>query len=101
MTTKILLACAAGFSSSMLVERMKAYADQEQLDVFIDAVYEESINKIIDQTDILLLGPQINHMEKMLQEKYKNHKVKISVIDSMDYGLMDGKKVLEKALKIK
>lgn len=101
MTTKILLACAAGFSSSMLVERMKAYADQEQLDVFIDAVYEESINKIIDQADILLLGPQINHMEKMLQEKYKNHKVKISVIDSMDYGLMDGKKVLEKALKIK
>lgn len=101
MTTKILLACAAGFSSSMLVERMKAYADQEQLDVFIDAVYEESINKIIDQTDILLLGPQINHMEKMLQEKYKNHKVQISVIDSMDYGLMDGKKVLEKALKIK
>ena len=101
MTTKILLACAAGFSSSMLVERMKAYADQEQLDAFIGAVYEESINKIIDQTDILLLGPQINHMEKMLQEKYKNHKVKISVIDSMDYGLMDGKKVLEKALKIK
>lgn len=101
MTTKIILACAAGFSSSMLVERMKAYAEQEQLDIFIDAVSEEGINKIIDQVDILLLGPQVNHMEKILLEKYKDRKVRITVIDSMDYGLMDGKKVLEEALKIK
>jgi len=101
MTVRIMLACAAGFSSSMLVERMKAHANEEQMDVFIDAVSEESINKIIDQVDILLLGPQVNHMEEFLQEKYKNRSVKISVIDSMDYGLMDGKKVLEEALKIK
>lgn len=101
MTVRIMLACAVGFSSSMLVERMKAHANEEQMDVFIDAVSEESINKIIDQVDILLLGPQVNHMEEFLQEKYKNRSVKISVIDSMDYGLMDGKKVLEEALKIK
>lgn len=101
MTVRIMLACAAGFSWSMLVERMKAHANEEQMDVFIDAVSEESINKIIDQVDILLLGPQVNHMEEFLQEKYKNRSVKISVIDSMDYGLMDGKKVLEEALKIK
>jgi len=99
MTVRIILACAVGFSSSMLVERMKAYANEEQLDVFVDAVSEEGINKIIDQVDILLLGPQVNHMEEILKEKYKDRPVKISVIDSMDYGLMDGKKVLKNALK--
>lgn len=99
MTVRIILACAVGFSSSMLVERMKAYANEEQLDVFVDAVSEEGINKIIDQVDILLLGPQVNHMEEVLKERYKNRPVKISVIDSMDYGLMDGKKVLKDALK--
>lgn len=99
MTVRIILACAAGFSSSMLVERMKAYANEEQLDVFVDAVSEEGINKIIDQVDILLLGPQVNHMEEILKEKYKDRPVKISVIDSMAYGLMDGKKVLKNALK--
>jgi PTS system cellobiose-specific IIB component len=99
MTVRIILACAVGFSSSMLVERMKAYANEEQLDVFVDAVSEEGINKIIDQVDILLLGPQVNHMEEILKEKYKDRPVKISVIDSMAYGLMDGKKVLKNALK--
>lgn len=99
MTVRVILACAVGFSSSMLVERMKAYANEEQLDVFVDAVSEEGINKIIDQVDILLLGPQVNHMEEILKEKYKDRPVKISVIDSMDYGLMDGKKVLKNALK--
>lgn len=99
MTVRIILACAVGFSSSMLVERMKTYANEEQLDVFVDAVSEEGINKIIDQVDILLLGPQVNHMEEILKEKYKDRPIKISVIDSMDYGLMDGKKVLKNALK--
>lgn len=99
MTVRVILACAVGFSSSMLVERMKAYANEEQLDVFVDAVSEEGINKIIDQVDILLLGPQVNHMEEILKEKYKDRPVKISVIDSMAYGLMDGKKVLKNALK--
>lgn len=99
MTTRIVLACAVGFSTSMLVERMKAHADKEQLDVFIDATSEGSINRLIDQIDILLLGPQVNHMEEFLKEKYKDRPVKISVIDSIDYGLMDGKKVLEDALK--
>lgn len=101
MTTRIILACAAGFSTSMLVERMRAYAEKEQLDIFIDATSEGNIHKIINQIDILLLGPQVNHMEEYLKEKYKNRPIKISVIDSMDYGLMDGKKVLKDALKIK
>lgn len=99
MTTRIMLACAVGFSTSMLVERMKAYANEEQLDVFIDATSEGNINKYINRIDILLLGPQVNHMEEILKEKYKNRPVKIFVIDSMDYGLMDGKKVLKEALK--
>lgn len=99
MTTRIMLACAAGFSTSMLVERMKAHANKGQLDVFIDATSEGNINKYIDRIDILLLGPQVNHMEEILKEKYKDRPVKISVIDSIDYGLMDGKKVLKEALK--
>lgn len=99
MTTRIMLACAGGFSTSMLVERMKEYAKEAQLDVVIDATSEGSMHKLIDHVDILLLGPQINHMEENLKEKYRNHPVKILTIESMDYGLMDGEKVLRNALK--
>jgi len=99
MTTRIMLACAVGFSSSMLVERMRAHADRAQLDISIEAISEEQISKMINQMDILLLGPQVNHMEEGLKERYKDHSVKISVVDSTDYGLMNGKKVLEGILK--
>jgi len=99
MTTRIMLACAVGFSSSMLVERMRAHANKVQLDIVIEAISEERISKIINQVDILLLGPQVNHMEEGLKERYKDHPVKIFVVDSTDYGLMNGKKVLADILK--
>jgi PTS system cellobiose-specific IIB component len=100
MTTKILLACAGGFSTSMLVERMRAAVTAQGLDISIEATAEGKLDKLVDQADIILLGPQVGHMEKTLKEKFAMKPVLIGTIASIDYGMMNGEKVLQDALSM-
>lgn len=101
MVKSILLACAGGFSTSMLVERMRGAAREKQLEVEIDAIGEGKIDRFIDTVDVLLLGPQISHLETDIKQRYGNKDVVIKVINSMDYGMMNGEKILNEALASK
>ena len=60
MIKKILLACSGGFSTSMLVQRMKEAAVAKNLNIEILAVGEDNIFEQLD-SDVLLLAPQIAH----------------------------------------
>lgn len=55
MKIRNMLACACGFSTSMLVERMKDTAKTNKIEVEIDAIAEGKQDKLIDNIDILLL----------------------------------------------
>lgn len=91
MVSKILLACAGGFSTSMLVQRMKTAAEQKGLVIEILAVAEDNIPDHPD-SDVVLLGPQIGHRLDDLKEELT---VPVYVIESFDYGTMNGEKVLD------
>lgn len=97
----ILLVCAAGMSTSMLVKRMKEYAVISGLDVNINALaISEAKEKIINnEADIVMLGPQVRFQKHEVEEAAEG-KIPIEVIDMMNYGKMDGKAVLEQALKL-
>lgn len=90
MVKKILLACAGGFSTSMLVQRMKEAAGKKGLEVEILAVAEDNIPEHED-SDIVLLGPQIGHRLDDLREDLA---MPVHVIESFDYGTMNGENVL-------
>lgn len=94
---KILLACMGGFSTSMLVERMKEAARSQQIDILIDAVAESEIASQ-EPFDIIMLGPQMGHAEGELAAQYPS--IPVTTIDMMDYGTMDGDKVLKTALEL-
>lgn len=91
---KILLACNAGLSTSMLVQKMKDSAEERKIDVEILAVSVNSINDYTDY-DVLLLGPQVRFLKDNIAEKVN---MPVIVIDTMDYGMLNGKKVLDSAL---
>ncbi|WP_439425130.1 PTS sugar transporter subunit IIB [Oenococcus alcoholitolerans] len=98
MATKILLACAAGMSTSMLVARMQKAAEADGVDTQINATSAAEANEVIDKEhpDILLLGPQVRYMEPDFK---KNLNIPVEVINMQDYGLMNGENVLRSALK--
>lgn len=97
---RILLFCSAGMSTSLLVTKMQKAALEKGEDVVIDAFPEAEMASHLDGTDVVLLGPQIrfalNRAKKLCSEKG----IPVDVINSMDYGMMDGAKVLQKALEM-
>ena len=95
---KILLACAVGFSTSMLAEKMQQAANKRGLEVTIEAQSEAEIIKSGLDFDVLLLGPQLGHAEGTFKSHYPDKP--IATIDMMDYGMMNGEKVLDFAMKL-
>jgi len=97
---RITVACAAGMSTSLLVSKMEKHAADKKLAVQIIAVPEKQFEKYLDDTDILLLGPQISFLEEKYKQKYHEHPLVVCPISIIDYGRMDGGKVLEMALSL-
>ncbi|ARJ52036.1 PTS sugar transporter subunit IIB [Staphylococcus lutrae] len=98
----ILLACAAGMSTSMLVQRMEKASQNFEGEFKIYAVSVAEVEREIEQNtiDIVLLGPQVRYEEGKLKAKLEPIGIPLRVIDMSDYGLMDGQAVMEKAIEI-
>ncbi len=94
----ILLCCAAGMSTSMLVSRMKKYAAEQQIAVEINAISINELDDHLSWADCCLLGPQVKYKLTELQAKLAPLNIPIAVINITDYGMMRGDNVLTSAL---
>lgn len=96
----ITLVCAAGMSTSMLMKKMQDSAKAQDLDVEIRAMSESHFKTFTGQTDVLLIGPQVSFLLDDLKKNYEPKGIKVAVIQLVDYGTMNGAKVLGDALKL-
>lgn len=95
---KILLCCAAGMSTSMVVQRMEKSAKEKAINVEINAVACDEFNEQIAHYDCCLLGPQIKYKLADFKPIADELQKPIAVINMMDYGMMNGEKILTDAL---
>jgi len=95
----ILLVCAAGMSTSLLVNKMKDAAKKKDIEVNIDALSVSECSKVVDTVDIVLLGPQVR-FQKSQVESLVNGRIPVEVIDMKHYGTMNGEAVLERAIQL-
>jgi len=95
---KIFLCCAAGMSTSMVVNKMKQAAAAKGLETEIVAVAMEEFDNTLAKYDCCLLGPQIKYKLEEFKKKAEAVGKPIAVINSMDYGMMRGDKILADAL---
>ena len=97
----ILLVCAAGMSTSLLVTKM----EKESVAIGAnDEIYACSVDDLeahIDKYDVVLIGPQIRYKSKSIGEVVNAKNKNYAVIDSVNYGMVDGKKVLAQAYSLK
>lgn len=94
---KIVLCCVQGMSTGMMVVKMKKAAEEKGLDADINAYAISEIDEVGKDADIILLGPQVRFQLDNIKAKFPEKKVK--AIDSLAYGMMDGKKVIEDVVK--
>ncbi|MCD7894143.1 MAG: PTS sugar transporter subunit IIB [Erysipelotrichaceae bacterium] len=99
----ILLVCAAGMSTSLLVTKMEKAAEEKGIEAKIFALPFTDAPRVLEEVDCILLGPQVRfqkaEIEKLAQSR-KAGPIPVDVIDMREYGTMNGKAVLEKALKL-
>ena len=93
------LFCDQGMSTSLLASRMQDCANQHLLPIEIAAFSYKKMQSIVDEKhpDMILLGPQVKYLFNETQKHYDEH-TPVMLISQEDYGMMDGEKVLKKAL---
>ncbi|MBC1505159.1 PTS sugar transporter subunit IIB [Listeria booriae] len=96
----IVLVCAAGMSTSLLVTKMRQAAEAKGMEANIDAYSISEINGLIETADVVLLGPQVRYQKSTVDKLAEPKGVPVDVIDMTAYGTMNGEKVLAHALKL-
>lgn len=98
----IMLVCASGMSTSLLVSKMRKAAEEKGLDaeIFAISASDADSNLANKKIDVLMLGPQVKYMEKEFAGKLADSDTKLAVINMQDYGMMKGEKVLDEALEL-
>ncbi|MGR5143268.1 PTS sugar transporter subunit IIB [Photobacterium sp. DNB23_23_1] len=94
---KIYLFCAAGMSTSLLVNKMKRHAKEHNVPVEIAAYSESTITEKGREADVILLAPQIRYMKNDFSNLYPD--TPVVIIDSLVYGTLDGLSLLKTAIK--
>ncbi|AQR93155.1 PTS sugar transporter subunit IIB [Clostridium saccharoperbutylacetonicum] len=96
----IRLFCAAGMSTSLLVNKMKEAAKTKGVEVDIEAFPEGQMDKHLDNVNVALLGPQVGYTLGKAKKICDVKGIPVDVIPMVDYGMMNGEKVLEFALRL-
>ncbi len=97
---EIVLFCQYGASTGILADAMVKAAGEMDIEANINAYSEYDLDTVFasKHPDVILLGPQVRHKLKEFEARYGDQ-VKILAIDPIDYGMANGKKVLEYALE--
>lgn len=95
------LFCDNGMSTSLMASRMQKVADANNLPIECKAFTDKRMAEIVEayNPEVILLGPQVKHIYEKVNEQYGQDHV-VAVIDSTDYGNVDGERVLKRALKM-
>lgn len=96
----IMLVCSAGMSTSLLVVKMEKVVTKRGLDVKIFAVAENEAASHFDSISVLLLGPQVRYLKAKFTKILEPKNIPVDIINSMDYGTLNGEKVLDAAIAL-
>ena len=98
------LFCGAGMSTSLLARTMTEYAASKGIEAVVDAKPTSYIKSndiaTLQELDCGLLGPQVAFEYNLLAPKMAEAGVPFATIPMMDYGMVNGPKVMQQALDL-
>ncbi|GBF10742.1 PTS sugar transporter subunit IIB [Tepidibacillus sp. HK-1] len=98
----IMLVCAVGMSTSLLVTKMRKAAETKGVEADIFAISASEIETTLEnkKIDVLLLAPQVKFMKSQFESKLAGKNIPIDAINMQYYGMMNGDKVFEQAINL-
>lgn len=81
---KVLLVCAGGMSTSILMKKLEKYAADQGIEFEIAAKGLAEYRDVCDHYDCILMGPQVGYRK---DEVVKDSGKPVAVIAPADYGI--------------
>ncbi len=91
---KILLVCAGGMSTNLLMKKMSAYWEEQGEELTIKAVGLGEYQDVYQDFDIVLVGPQVRYK---LNEIKKDTGLPADVVNSLDYAIANCPNIMKQA----
>ena len=91
---KILLVCAGGMSTSILMRKMAKYWEEQGQELTIKAVGLGDYENVYKDFDIVMMGPQVSYR---LEEVKENTGLPTAAIPSFEYAIGDCPKIMKLA----
>lgn len=99
---RIVLCCAGGLSTTMLMNAMKETvknsAKLNDADFDFIAIPVDTLESEAENCDVLVLGPQVAHKLDAVKPIIEPRNIPYVVVDQETYGKMDGATVMKQAL---
>lgn len=93
----ILLVCAGGFSTSILVKKMEKWAEENDENITVNSAGKEGYREIWENYDCILTGPQISYAVDDIKAEVS---IPVAGMEPMDYALGNAENVVKLAKKI-
>ena len=97
---KILLCCTAQNLIDRLVKSMNQAAEELELNVQIETAPINNFYYYVEEFDVFLLGPDASFKRTEIAQFVDRYNKKVEVIDREDCEMINGRKVLDYALKL-
>lgn len=94
---KILLICAGGMSTSILMKKLEKYAAARDIELEILARGMNDYDDIYPKFDIILLGPQVSYQKSTIES---NTKKPVAVIAPYDYAVGNAENIFKQVKKL-
>lgn len=94
---RVLLVCAAGMSTSLLVNAMLKNAQPGDT---VEAFPITELLHNIDRFDVVLLGPQIKFKLKDVEAIAQPKGIPVAVVEPRVYGMMNGEAAMNQARQL-
>lgn len=95
---KIVLVCAQGMSTGMLMNKMRTAAAKMGYECSVEAYAVAQVRTKGEDADVILVGPQIRYELGAVKDMFPNKPVEM--IAMTDYGRMNGENVIKTVKKL-
>ena len=96
---KIILICNLGMSSGLLGEKLKESATKSGIEADVEAIPMNEIEELdLSGVDCVLISPQVRYMKNDV-EKMANGSCAVLVMDSVEFGLMQADKIMDRIIE--
>jgi PTS system cellobiose-specific IIB component len=97
MEKKVLLVCAGGLSTSILMKKMEKYAQENGFTLKIEAVGLSGYEDVYKNYDVILLGPQVSYKKAEVQAVTN---LPVDVVAPYDYAIGNAANIFKQIEKI-